>query len=230
MAGRRRPTARYGTFYFDQVEDAVIPMPTRGLGVCALALNKGRIDQRPPGRTHPQACRRGCRGLFGNGARAPPKHRWSQPRSRFRCGCTADTDGHPVPNGCPIGRCGLRRPCRSSPRSVMATQVLVAPAGKVRRNIEPVGVPAGVSYRHHGSRWKHHCDGNILSCGLVWTCPDLAHEPHPGVSLLLGRALGAVRCELRQCLPAARCGGPPPCGEVGARGDLRKFISRFTKV
>ena len=112
----------------------------------------------------------------------------------------------------------------------MATQVPAAPAGKIRRNIKPVGVPAGVRYRHHSSRWKHHFDGNILSCGLVWTCPDLAHEPHPGVSLLLGRALRAVCCELRQCLPAARCGGPPPCGEAGARGDSPKFISRFTKV
>jgi hypothetical protein len=93
---------------------------------------------------------------------------------------------------------------------------------KIRRNVEPVGVPAGVRYRHHGSRWKHRCDGNILSCGLVWTCLDLAHEPHPGVSLLLGRALCAVHCELHQCLPAARCGGPPPCGEAGARGDSPK--------
>jgi hypothetical protein len=35
MAGRRRPTARYGTFYFYQVKDAVILTPTRGVGVCA---------------------------------------------------------------------------------------------------------------------------------------------------------------------------------------------------
>jgi hypothetical protein len=127
--------------------------------------------------------------------------------------------GHPVPNGCLLGRCGLRRSCRSSPRGVLATQVPVAPAGKVRWNVEPVGVPVGVRYRHHGSRWKHRCDGNIFSCGLVWTCPDLAHEPHPEISLLLGGALRAVRCELRQCLPVARCGGPHPCGEAGARGD-----------
>jgi hypothetical protein len=202
MAGRCRPTTRYGTFYLDQVEDAVIPAPTRGVSICALALSKGRTDQRPLGRTQPQACGRGCPGLFGKGARAPPKHRWSQPRSRLRCGCTADTNGHSVPNGCPLGRCGLRCSCGSSPRSVMATQVPAALAGKIRQNFEPVGVLAGVR------------DGNILSCGLVWTCPDLAHEPHPGVSLLLG-----ARCELRQCLPAARCGGPPPCGEAGAQGD-----------
>jgi hypothetical protein len=90
---------------------------------------------------------------------------------------------------------------------------------KIRRNIKPVRVPAGVRYRHHGSRWKHHCDGNILSCGLVRTYPDLAHEPHPGISLLLGRTLCAVHGELRQCLPTARCGGPPPCSKAGARGN-----------
>jgi hypothetical protein len=147
MAGRRRMTTRYDTFYLDQVEDAVIPAPTRGVSICALALSKGRTDQRPLGRTQLQACGRGCPGLFRKGARAPPKHRWSQPRSRLRCGCTADTNGHPVPNGCPLGRCGLRRSCGSSPRSVMAIQVPVAPAEKIRRNIEPVGVLAGVRYR-----------------------------------------------------------------------------------
>jgi hypothetical protein len=216
VVGRCRPTTRYGTFYLDQVEDTVIPAPTRGISICALALSKGRIDQRPPGRTQPQACGRGCPGLFKKGARAPPKHRWSQPRSRLRYGCTADTNGYSVSNGCPLGRCGLRRSRRSSPRDVMATQVPAAPAGKVRWNIEPIGFPVGVCHRHHGSRWKHRCDGNIFSCCLVWTCPDLAHEPCPRVSLLLGRALRVVHCELRQCLPAVRCGGPPPCGEVGA--------------
>jgi hypothetical protein len=90
---------------------------------------------------------------------------------------------------------------------------------KYFRNIEPIGVPAGVRHCHHGSRWKHRCDGDIFPCSLVWTCPDLAHEPHPGVGLLLGGALHAVRCKLRQCLPTARRGGPPPCGEAGARGD-----------
>jgi hypothetical protein len=187
-----------------------------------LALTKGCTDQQPLGRTQPQACGRGCPRLFGKGAIVLPKHRWSQPRSRLRCGCTADTYGHPIPNGCPLGRCGLRHPCGSSPRGVMATQDPAAPAGKVRRNIEPVGVPTGVRHRHHGSTWKHRYDGDIFPCGLIWTSPDLAHEPHPGVSLLLGGALRAVRCKLRQCLPAARCGGPPPCGEVGARGDPPK--------
>jgi hypothetical protein len=219
MAGRHQSTTRYGTFYLDQVEDTVIPAPARGVSICALALSKGRTDQRPSGRTQPQACGRGCLSLFGKGARAPSKHRWSQPRSRLCCGCTVDTNGHPVPNGCPLGRCGLCHSRRSSPRGVMATQVPTAPAGKVRWNIEPVGVPTGVRHRHHGSRCKHRCDGNVFSCCLVWTCPDLAHEPRPRVSLLLGRALRAVRCELRQCLPATRCGGPPPCGEAGARGD-----------
>jgi hypothetical protein len=53
MAGRRRPTTRYGTFYLDQVEDAVIPVPTRGVSICVLALSKGCTNQRPPGRTQP---------------------------------------------------------------------------------------------------------------------------------------------------------------------------------
>jgi hypothetical protein len=101
----------------------------------------------------------------------------------------------------------------------MATQVPATPAGKVRRNVKSVGVPVGVCHRYHSSRWEHRCDGNIFSCRLVWSCSDLAHEPRPMVSLLLGRALRKVRCELRQCLPAAWCGGPPPCGEAGARGD-----------
>jgi hypothetical protein len=183
MAGRRRPTAQYGAFYLDQVEDTVIPAPTRGISIGALALSKGRTDQRPPGRTQPQACGRGRPGILGKGARVPPKHQWSRPRSRLRCGCAADTNGHPVPNGCPLGRSGLRRTGGSSPRDVLATQVPAAPARKIRQNDELIGVPAGICYRHHGSRWKHHCDGNILSCGLVWTCPDLVHEPHPGISL-----------------------------------------------
>jgi hypothetical protein len=104
-------------------------------------------------------------------------------------------------------------------RGVMATQVPATPARKVRWNIEPVGVPTGVRHRHHSSRWEHRCDGDIFPCGLVWTSPDLPHESHPRISLLLGGALHAVRCELRQRLPAARCGGSPPCREAGAQGD-----------
>jgi hypothetical protein len=99
----------------------------------------------------------------------------------------------------------------------VAAQVPATSAGKVRRNVKPIGVPAGVRQRHHGSRWKHCCDGDIFSCRLVRISPDLAHEPRPRVNLLLGRALRAVRCELRQCLPATRCGGPPPHSEARAR-------------
>jgi hypothetical protein len=157
MVGQRRPTARYGAFYLNQVEDAVIPAPTRGISICALPLSEGHIDQRPPGRAQPRACERGPMGILGKGARALPKHQWSRPRPRLRCGCAADTNGHPVPNGCPLGRCGLRRSCGSSPRGVLATQVSVAPTRKIRRNDEPVRIPAGVRYRHHGSRWKHRC-------------------------------------------------------------------------
>jgi hypothetical protein len=58
MAGRHRPTAQYGAFYLDQVEDAVIPASTRGISIGALDLSKGRTDQQPPGRTQPQACGR----------------------------------------------------------------------------------------------------------------------------------------------------------------------------
>jgi hypothetical protein len=147
----------------------------------------------------------------------PPKHRGLQPRSRLRCGSTADTNGHLVPSGCPLGRRGLRRSRGSSPRDVMAAQVSAAPAGKVRRNVEPVGVLAGVHHRHHDSRWKHRCDGDIFSCRLVWTSPDLAHEPRPRVNLLLGRTLRVVHCELRQCLPATRRGGPPTRSKARAR-------------
>jgi hypothetical protein len=37
---------------------------------------------------------------------------------------------------------------------------------------------------------------------LVWAGPDLAHEPHPRIDLLLGRAVREVHSELRQCLSA----------------------------
>jgi hypothetical protein len=168
-----------------------------------------------------------------NRRRAGEDARVSLERARERCqnidGRNLDQDFAAVAPQTPMGiqsqtsvpldRRWLRRSCGSSPRSVMATQVSAAPAGKVRRNIEPVGVLAGVRHRHHGIMWKHRCDDDIFPCGLVWTSPDLAHEPHPRISLLLGGARRVVRCELRQCLPAARCGGPPPCGEVGARGD-----------
>jgi hypothetical protein len=63
--------------------------------------------------------------------------------------------------------------------SVMAIQVPTAPTGKVRRDVKPVRIPASVRHRYHNSRWKHRCDGDIFSCRLVWTCPDLAHEPCP---------------------------------------------------
>jgi hypothetical protein len=151
--------------------------------------------------------------------RAPPKHRGSQPRSRLRCGSTGGPNWHPVPSGCPLGRRGLRRSRGSSPCGIMATQVLAAPAGKVRQNVKPVRIPVGVRHCYHSSRWKHRCDGNIFSCRLIWTCPDLARESHPRVNLLLGRALRVVRCELHQRLPVTRCGGPPPHSKAGARGD-----------
>jgi hypothetical protein len=78
---------------------------------------------------------------------------------------------------------------------------------------------AGLRHRHYDSRWRHHHNGDILPCCLVWAGPDLAHEPFPRIDLLLGRALCAVHGKLRQCLPAAWCGGPPPRSEVGAQGN-----------
>jgi hypothetical protein len=132
---------------------------------------------------------------------------------------TATPGGRPVPGGCPLGRRGLRRSRGSSPRGVLAIQVLAAPAGKVRRYVKSVEISAGVRHRYHSSRWKHRCDGDIFSCRLVWAYPDLAHEPWPRINLFLGRALRAVHNELRQCLPTARRGGPPPRSEAGTQRD-----------
>jgi hypothetical protein len=101
----------------------------------------------------------------------------------------------------------------------VAVQVSATPAGEVRRYVKPVGIPVGIRHRHYSSRWRHCCDGNILPCSLVWASPDLAHEPCPRIDLLLGRALRAVRCELRQRLPTAWRGGTPPCSEAGTRGN-----------
>ena len=80
-------------------------------------------------------------------------------------------------------------------------------------------IHAGLRHHHHGSRWRHHRDGNILPCCLVWAGPDLAHEPCPRIDLLLGRALHVVHGELRQRLSVAWHGGLPPCSEAGNRGN-----------
>jgi hypothetical protein len=69
----------------------------------------------------------------------------------------------------------------------------------------------------------HYCNGNILPCSLVWASPDLAHEPHPGIDLLLGRALRAVHSELHQRLSTAWRGGSPPYSEAGIRGNSLGF-------
>jgi hypothetical protein len=171
------------------------------------------------GRTQPQACGRGCPRLSGEGARAPTERRGSQPRLRLRCGCTADSNGRPDPGGCPVGRRRLRRAGSSSPRGNLAIQVPSTPAEKVRWYVKPVGILAGLRHCHHGSRWRHHRDGNILPCCLVWASSDLAHEPCPRIDLLLGRALCVVHSELRQRLPTAWRGGPPPCSKAEARGN-----------
>jgi hypothetical protein len=114
----------------------------------------------------------------------------------------------------------------------MAAQVSATPAGKVRRNVKPVGVPAGVRHHHHGSRWKHRYDGDVFSCRLVWTCPDLAHEPRP--------ALGSIYSWEELCARfIANFANAYQQHGVEAHlhammqepGEtLRTFISRFTKV
>jgi hypothetical protein len=114
----------------------------------------------------------------------------------------------------------------------LATQVLAAPAGKVRRYDQPIGILAGVRHRHYGSGWRHRRNGNIFSCCLIWPCPDLAHESYPRINIFLGRALRAVRSELRQCLSAAWHGGSPPCSEAGAWGnspDLHLSLHQSTR-
>jgi hypothetical protein len=133
------------------------------------------------------------------------KLRGSQPRTRLRLACTTNSKGRPSPHGCPIGRRRLCRPGGSSSCGDLVIQVPAALVGKVRRYIKPVRIFAGIRHRYYSSRWRHFCNGNILPCSLVWAGPDLAHEPHPGIDLLLGRALCAVHSELFQFLSAAWC-------------------------
>jgi hypothetical protein len=147
------------------------------------------------------------------------KHRGSQPRLRLHCGCTADPDGRPDPDGCPVGWRGLRRAYRSSPCSDVAIQVSATPAGEVRRYVKSIGILAGLRHRHYGSSWRHRRDGNIFPCSLVWASPDLVHEPCPRIDLLIGRALCVVHRELRQRLPTTWRGGTPPCSEAGTQGN-----------
>jgi hypothetical protein len=140
-------------------------------------------------------------------------------------GSTTDYNGRPDPSGCPNGRRGLRRAGGSSPRGYLAIQVLTAPAGEVRRYVKSVEIPTGLCHRHYGSRWRHHRNGDILPCCLVWAGPDMAHEPCPRIDLHLGRALCEVHSELRQRLSAAWHGGPSPRSEAGAwRNSLGVYL------
>jgi hypothetical protein len=127
--------------------------------------------------------------------------------------------GCPIPGGCPPSRPGMCRSRGSSSRNIVANQVQATPAGKIRRYIKSVRIPAGIRHHHHSSRWEHRCDGNLFSCCLVWACSDLAHEPRPRVILHLRRVLRVVCCKLCQRLPATRRGGPPTRSEAGARRD-----------
>jgi hypothetical protein len=115
----------------------------------------------------------------------------TQPRSRLHC------KGCPNPGGCPIGRRGLRRTSGSSLCGDMATQVVTTLAGEVRRYIEPVEILIGLRHRYYGSWWKHCCNDKLLPCSLDRAGPDLAHEPHPRVGLLLRRAMCMVYSKLR---------------------------------
>jgi hypothetical protein len=108
-------------------------------------------------------------------------------------------------------------------RGDLAAQVLAAPAGEVRRYVKPVRILVGLRHRHYGSRWKHCHNGELLPCSLDRARPDLAHESHPGVHLLLGRALCMVHSELCQCLSAAWRGGSSPCRKARIRGDPPGF-------
>jgi hypothetical protein len=85
----------------------------------------------------------------------------------------------------------------SSPRGNLAIQVPATPAREVRWYDKSVKILAGLRHHHYGSRWRHHRNGDILPCCLVWASPNLAHEP----------------C---QRLSAAWRGGPSPRSEAGA--------------
>jgi hypothetical protein len=90
---------------------------------------------------------------------------------------------------------------------------------EVRQYVKSIGILAGVRHRYYGSRWRHRRNDNILPSSLVGASLDLAHEPYPGINLLLGKALRAVHSELRQRLSTAWRGGPPPRSEAGVRGN-----------
>jgi predicted RNA-binding Zn-ribbon protein involved in translation (DUF1610 family) len=134
-----------------------------------------------------------------------------------------NSKGCPNPGRCPIGRCGLCRTSGSPPRGDLATQVPATPAGEVRQYVKPVRILTGLHHRYYDSWWKHCCNGKLLPCSLDRAGPDLAHEPHPRVHLLLGRALCTVHSKLCQCLSTAWCGGSSPCHKAGTRGDSPGF-------
>jgi hypothetical protein len=52
---------------------------------------------------------------------------------------------------------------------------------------------------------------------VALTGPDLAHEPYSGIHPILGGAVRTVHGKFCQCVPAARCGGPPPRCEAATR-------------
>jgi hypothetical protein len=149
----------------------------------------------------------------------PPEPRESQPRARSRSRRAAGPARYPIPDGHPIGWSRLCRPSGPPPRGGRDSQVLTAPARKIRRYDKPVRILAGLYHRHYSGRWRHHRNGDLLPYSSIWASLDLAHEPSPRIHILLGRALRAVHGELRQRLPATWCRSTPPCSKAGTRGN-----------
>jgi hypothetical protein len=112
----------------------------------------------------------------------------------------------------------------------MAIQVSSTPARKVRRYVKPVGTPANVRHRYHSSRWKHRCDGDIFSCRLVWTCPNLAHEPRPGSIYFWEELYAWFAANFASAYQQHGVEAHLHSVRQEPVETLRTFISRFTKV
>jgi hypothetical protein len=96
-----------------------------------------------------------CRGCV-----SAAKLRGTQPRPRIHC------KGCPYPDECPIGRRGLRRTSRSSPRDDLAPMFRPHLPEKYDGTLNPSEILAGLRHRHYGSWWKHCCNGKLLPCSL----------------------------------------------------------------
>jgi hypothetical protein len=148
----------------------------------------------------------------------------SQPRPGHRC------KGCPNPDRCPVGRRRLCRTSGSSPRGDLATQVPATPAGEVRRYDKPVRILAGLRHRHYSSWWKHCCNGKLLPCSLDQADLDLAHEPYPGVDLLLGKLCSRFTANFASVYQQHGMEAHLHVVRQEPGETLRAFISRFTMV